>query len=349
MLGGKSRLVRVKEKQGTPSAASPPSLHSHEGDNSSSSMEEYSPRPAASDYHPALAEYLKAYNQQINGTTPGSPGELRRDAIADAIAQVTGDMIPLESSGSATSGGSMSHSSGNAAFDYAYTYGLSEQKVDLGTMARGDSNANYQIPHASQQLGKPGMPPQFRPDQLMDGTSPPYFGGHGSPAQYSRHQSPLSLGNSSPIAATSSNPPLSESSESQSHSPIPPNEAPPLLHSQYSQQPPAKQSYPTPSQQMVATSSTARSAQYYADTLQNPHTPFSAFEPAFMAPRRDGVPNNISVEGNDQNNISLRPLGDLGFPMPPMQLPPLDISTLGQPPDSIDLSWQLMSDLRPYL
>jgi hypothetical protein len=354
MLGSKSRLVRVKEKHGTPSAASPPSLHSHEGDNSSSSMEENSPRPAASDYHPALAEYLKAYNQQLqhqqtHGATPGSPDELRPGAIAGAIALATGDMHVFESSGSATSGGSMSNSSGNTAFDYAYAYGLTEQKLDFGAMARGDSNTNYQISsYSSQQIGNPGMPPQFRPEQLMDGRSPPYFGGHGSPAQYSRHQSPLSWGNSSPIIASLSNPPLSESSESQAHSPIPPSEIPPQ-QPQHSQSLPPKQSHLAPSQQMAPTSSTAPSAQYYADTFQNPHTPFSAFEPAFMAPRRDDVPNASGIEENDHHNMSLRPPGDPGFPMPPMQLPPLDISTLGQPPDSMDLSWQLMSDLRPYL
>jgi hypothetical protein len=112
-------------------------------------MEENSPRPAASDY-PALAECLKAYNQQLqhqqtHGATPGLPDELRPGATAGATAQVTGDMHVLESSGNATSGGSMSNSSGNTAFDYAYAYGLTEQKLDFGAMARGDFE--YQLPN----------------------------------------------------------------------------------------------------------------------------------------------------------------------------------------------------------
>lgn len=348
MLGSKSRLVRVKEKHGTPSTASPPSLHSQEGDNSSS-IEENSPKPDASDYHPALAEYLKVYTQyqQTHCGSPGSPDELRADAMA-AIAEVTGDMNALESSGSATSAGTMGNSSGSTAFDYAYAYGLTEQKPDIGAMARDNSNSNYQLPpYANQQIGEAGITSRFGQDQPMDEMSPQYFGG--SPAQYSRHQSPLSFENGSPATTSLSNPPLSDSSDSQSHSPIPPSHIPSQLQSQHSQHIPPKSFHFALSQQMAPSSSATPPAQYYADTFQNPHTPFSAFEPAFMAPRRDNAPNTNATEANGQNAMPIRPSGDPGYAIPPMQFPPLDMSTLGQAPDPIDLGWQLMSDLRPYL
>ena len=345
MLGSKSRLVRVKEKHEIPTATSPPSLHSHEGDNSSS-MDENSPRPATSDYHPALAEYLNAYDQQLQhrqtlGGTPGSPDELCADAMAGAIAQVTGEMNILESSGSTTSGGDMSSSGGSAVFDYVYTYGLTERKPDIDAR---DSNSNYRVPaYANQQVDGAMMLPQFGPGQAMDGAEPQYFGSNSSsPPQYQRHQTPPGLGDSPPITAPLSKRTHSDSSESHSHSPVPPG------HTQQTQQLPHEQPH-LASQRMAPTSSSMSAAQYYANALQNPHTPFSAFEPAFMAPKRDHTSNNGGTDQNGQYNMPMRPPEGPGFPVPPMQFPPLDMSTLGQPPGSIDLNWQLMSDLRGYL